>query len=177
MTPDTLISVGRIVRSRGLKGEVVVYPLSDDPERFKSFEQVVATAKDGTTSLRKLDSVRIARRRGRVEVHARFAGVESRDEAEQLRGETLGVRSEDLPLDEDEYFLFDLIGMDVSTAAGEMLGRVTDVRRLPAQDVIVVTGDDGRESLIPDVPEFVDKSQLEEGRLVVMPIEGLLDLS
>lgn len=177
MTSDTLISVGRIVRSRGLKGEVVVYPLSDDPERFKTFDQVVATGKDGTTALRKLASVRITRRRGHVEVHARFDGVESREDADELRGETLSVRPEDLPLADDEHFLFDLIGLEVSTVGGEVLGRVAEIRRLPAQDLLVVTGDDGREVLIPDVPEFVDKSQLEKGRLVVTPIEGLLDLS
>lgn len=174
MTPDTMISVGRIVKSRGLQGEVVVRALSDDPERFKSFDEIVATGQDGASSVLKLAFVRTHKRQGTSEVHLRFEGVESREQADALKGLTLNVAREQLPLAEDEYFLFELAGLEVMTSAGETIGRVKEVQRYPGQDLIVVSSDDGVESLIPDVPEFVDKSQMEEGRLVVTPIDGLL---
>jgi len=171
---DTLISVGRIVKSRGLRGEVVARALSDDPERFKDFSEIVATAKDGSSSVLKLTFVRTHKRQGSTEVHLRFEGVDSREQAAALRGQMLSVPREELPLGEDEYFLFDLAGLEVTTHAGEQVGYVKEVRRYPGQDLIVVASADGRESLIPDVPEFVDKSHMENGRLVVTPIEGLL---
>lgn len=174
MTAGTLISVGRIVKSHGLRGEVVVRALTDDPGRFKHFDEIVATAKDGTSSVLKLAFVRTNERQGSSKVHLRFEGVESREQADALRGQVLSVHREELPLGEDEYFLFDLAGLEVTTNVGEEVGFVKEVRRYPGQDIIVVASTDGRESLIPDVPEFVDKSHMDEGRLVVTPIEGLL---
>jgi len=171
---DTLISVGRIVKSRGLHGEVVVRALTDDPERFKGFSEVVVTEKDGSSSVLKPAFVRTHKRQGSTEVHIRFEGVDSRVQADALRGRILSVHREELPLDEDEYFLFDLAGLKVTTHVGEEVGHVKEVRRYPGQDLIVVASADGRESLIPDVPEFIDKSRMEEGLLVVTPIEGLL---
>ena len=174
MTPDTLISVGRIAKSRGLDGEVVVHALSDDPERFRDFQRVVATAADGTSSILDMEFVRTHPKQGKIEVHVRFDGVNSREEADALRGQLLSIPREELTLEQDEYFLFELAGLEVATAAGETVGRVKEVRRYPGQDIIVVASEDGRESLIPDVAEFVDKTRMEEGRLVVTPIEGLL---
>jgi 16S rRNA processing protein RimM len=175
MTPDTLISVGRIVRSRGLNGEVVVYPLSDDPERLRSFERVITTSEDGIESERTLVSARIHHRKGRTEVHARFEGVDSRTGADELRGHLISIPEDELELGEDEYFLFDLVGLEAATADGVLLGSVVDVERYPGQDLIVVEDADGRRSLIPDVPAFIDKSKLDDGRIIVTPIDGLLE--
>jgi 16S rRNA processing protein RimM len=174
MTPDTLISIGRIVKSRGLDGEVVVHALSDDPDRFRDFQRVVATEKDGANSVLDMEFVRTHPRQGKIEVHVRFEGVASREDADAMRGQMLSVPREDLKLGHDEYFLFELAGLEVATSSGQTVGRVKEVRRYPGQDLIVVASDDGQESLIPDVPEFVDKSEMEKGRLIVTPIEGLL---
>jgi 16S rRNA processing protein RimM len=176
MTQDSYISIGRIVRSRGLQGEVVVQPFSDDPERFRRLEEVILTSDRGSTSNHKLAFVRLHRKKGRDEVHLRLEGVESRDASDELRGCILNVRRDDLGLTDGEHFLFDLIGMSVVSDSGEPLGSVSDVRRLPAQDIIVVSDSDGRESLVPDVAAFVDKSAIDQGKLVITPIEGLFDL-
>ena len=173
-TQDALISVGRIVKSRGLHGEVVVHALSDDPERFKEFDEVLVAGEDSTSTTLKLAFVRTHPRQGKAEIHLRFEGVDSREQADTLRGYVLSVRREELKLDEDEYFLFDLTGLEVTTADGKAVGHVKEVQRLPGQDLIVVASADGQESLIPDVPEFVDKSLMDEGKLVLTPIEGLL---
>jgi len=175
MTPESLISVGRVVKSRGLRGEVVVRSLSDDPERFKTFDEVVVTADDGTSSIYKLESVRTHPRKGGLaEIHLRLEGVDSREASDALRGSLLTVPLEKLELHEDEHFLFDLVGLSVVTDQGEPIGRVADVRPMPAQNIIVIATDDGRETLIPDISEFVDKSKLDDGELIITPIDGLL---
>lgn len=173
---ESLITVGRIVQSRGLRGEVVVFPLSDDPARFRSFDHVLAVDKTGATSELKIESVDIRSRHGRAEVVLTLEGVDSREASDLLKGATLLVDREQLPLDEDEYFLFDMVGISVQTEDGQPIGSVTEVRRMPAQDIFVVAKESDGEVLIPDVPEFVDKSHLDEGKLVVRPIEGLLEL-
>ena len=86
------ISVGKIVKSRGLRGEVVVRPLSDDPARFASFEEVLVTRDNGTASSYRLESVRTKPRKGGdFEVHLRLEGVESREASDELRGALLTV--------------------------------------------------------------------------------------
>ena len=174
MAHDELITVGRILRSKGLGGEVVVRPLSDDPGRFAAFGEVVVTRPDGSSSNHTVSTARTHKRKGQTEVHVRFEGVESREDSDSLRGCLLSVPREALSLDDDEYFLFDLVGLNVVTDSGALVGTVAEIRRMPAQDLFVVSQDDEQEVLIPDVPEFVDKSHLNEGRLVVTPIDGLL---
>lgn len=174
MSSDTLITIGYIAKSRGLNGEVVVRALSDNPERFNDFDEVVATGKDGVPSILKIAFVRTHERQGKSEVHLRFEGIDSREQADRLRGTVLSVDRKELPLGEDEYFLFDLAGLEVTTADGVSVGHVKEVQRNPGQDLVVVVTKDGHELLIPDVAEFIDKSQMDEGRLVVTPIEGLL---
>jgi len=174
MLSDTLISVGYIAKSRGLRGEVVVRALSDNPERFKDFDEVVATSEDGESSILKLAFVRTHERQGKSEVHLRFEGVDSREQADRLRGTVLSVDRGELSLGEDEYFLFDVVGLEVTTAAGDTVGQVKEVQRNPGQDLIVVVTKDGEEVLIPDGSEFIDKSKMDKGRLVVTPIDGLL---
>lgn len=173
---ESLITVGRVVQSRGVRGEVVVYPLSDDPSRFHDFGSVLAIDKAGATSELVVSAVDVRTRHGRQEVILQFEGVDSREASDALKGSTLFVDREELVLDDDEYFLFDLVGVSVQTEDGAPIGSVKEVRRMPAQDIFVVALDPDGEVLIPDVPEFVDKSQLDEGKLVIHPIEGLLEV-
>lgn len=175
MTAESLIAVGRIVKSRGLAGEVVVFPLSDDPSRFASFDHVVVTDSNGTASTYKLSLVRLKPRKGGAEVHVKLDGVDSREASDLLRGSTLSVTKDQLPLGEDEHFLFDLVGLKVTTSDNTLVGTVKDVREHPGQNLIVIDGGERGEVLIPDVPEFIDKRLLDEGILIVNPIEGLLD--
>lgn len=173
---ESLITVGRIVQSRGIRGEVVVYPLSDDPERFRDFHRTVAVGKDGTLVPYEILGVDVRSRHGRKEVLLRLDGVSSREDSDALKGVTLCVEQEDLVLDEDEYFLFDLVGVKVETVDGVFIGSIAEVRRMPAQDIFVVEREAQSDVLIPDVPAFVDKSLLDEGKLLIRPIEGLLEI-
>lgn len=173
---ESLITVGRVVQSRGVRGEVVVYPLSDDPARFRDFGSVLAIDRAGETRQLVVRGVEIRTRHGRHEVILQFEGVDSREASDALKGSSLFVDREDLVLEDDEYFLFDLVGISVQTEDGARIGTVKEVRRMPAQDIFVVSLDPAGEVLIPDVPEFVDKSHLDERKLVIHPIEGLLEV-
>lgn len=169
-----MITVGRVVQSRGVRGEVVVYPLSDDPGRFHDFDEVLAVDRKGESTRLTITGVDVRTRHGRQEVLLQFDGVDSREASDLLKGATLFVDRDTLVLDDDEYFLFDLVGVSVVTDDGTAVGSVSEVRRMPAQDIFVIARPEG-EVLIPDVPAFIDKSQLDEGRLIVHPIEGLLE--
>lgn len=173
---ESLITVGRIVQSRGIRGEVVVYPLSDDPARFRDFEKVVAVDQKGVESSLTILKADVRTRQGRQEVVLKFEGVDTREASDALKGYDLCMERESLPLDEDEYFLFDLVGVRVETEDGKAIGTVGEVRRMPAQDLFVIDRESKGEVLVPDVPEFVDKSLLSEGKLVIRPIEGLLEV-
>jgi 16S rRNA processing protein RimM len=104
-----------------------------------------------------------------------LAGVASRTAAESLRKRRVFASEEDLPEPAPgEYFLSDLIGLDVFDTDSLRIGRVEDVFDMPGQDVLVIRTNDGREAMIPAVSEFLKDVDLESGRLVVSLIEGLL---
>jgi len=105
----------------------------------------------------------------------RLEGVESRDQAEALRGKTVCIpRDQARPLEEGRYYDFQLVGMAVYDEAGALIGRLKDVLRTPANAVYVVEAG-GREVLIPAVREFVREVDVEGRRMVVRLIPGMLD--
>jgi 16S rRNA processing protein RimM len=107
----------------------------------------------------------------------RFEGYDDRRDAERLRGVLLvvDVDVDERPEDPEEFYDRQLVGLAVVTAGGEPVGALHEVLHLPGQDVLAVRGDDGRETLIPFVHEFVPEVDLDGGRIVVEPPPGLLD--
>ena len=168
--------VGRIGRAHGLRGECKVFPECDDPARLKDLEWVwVGTA---PTSARRVasDAVRISPAKRGVVARMRLGGAQSREEAEQYRNMNMYARTEDLPpLAPGEYFLHDLVGMQVTTTGGDSVGEVKNVWEMPSNDMLVVARPDGQDALIPLVPAFIHDTNLAERRVVISPIEGLLD--
>ncbi len=162
--PDTLI-VGRILSTHGLRGEIKVQPLTDDPERISSLDYVlVAEHEYGIESVRQ----------GPNHLLVRLSGVSSVDEASELRGEYMRVRAEDAaPLPEGAYYHFQILGLRVETTRGEEIGSVDEVMPLEANDVYVVRGGP-QEVLVPAIRDVVKDIDLEAGRMVIEPIPGLL---
>jgi 16S rRNA processing protein RimM len=168
--PD-LIVVGRIGRPQGIKGEVTVEVRTDDPEdRFAPGR--VLTTETGTIT------VESSRMQGKYLVVA-FEGVLDRNQAETLRDTMLSIDTADLPplAEEDEYYDTQLIGLTAELEDGSVLGEVADVLHLPGGDVLAVRRPHGLEALVPFVRAIVPTVDLEAGRLLVLPPEGLLDLS
>jgi 16S rRNA processing protein RimM len=150
-------------------GEVRVKIHSDQPERFGWLDRVFV----GEESPIPVQVERVRFHRDQVII--KLAGVDSRDQADSLRGEWLQVPVEEaIPLAEGEFFLYQLIGLQVETASGEPLGEISDVLQTGANDVFVVSDRASSvELLLPDIPDVVLQIDLESGRIVVDIPPGL----
>lgn len=163
------LAVGRISRPHGVQGEVRVELLTDHPERFEWLEAIYVG--EQRPRLTPIESVRYHQ----GVVLLKLAGYPTRTEAELLRGELLQVLETDaVPLAEDEYYLYRLIGVDVFTEAGARLGRLSEILETGANNVFVVEGE-GRQYLLPDIRDVVKEIDLENGRMTIHPMPGLLD--
>lgn len=163
--------VGRIGKPHGIRGDVTVEPRTDEPERRFAEDEILLVAGEDRT-LRVTQSSFHA---GRLRVH--FQGVDSRDEAEGLRGLVLEVeRDEDAATDDpDEYYDSALIGCTAVLPDGSPAGEVTAVIHLPSQDLLAVTDAQGRESMIPFVREIVPRLDLVARRIDIDPPPGLME--
>ncbi len=159
------IKVGKITTAVGIKGEVKVYPYTDDPERFEELESVYAG-----DDVMDIDMVRYQKNL----VILKFKGVDDRNAAEALRDRYLTIdRSELRELDEDEYFIFDLIGLEAVDREGNHIGVVSDVIQNTAQDLYEIKKDDGSKYLVPAVYEIVTDIDINSGIMKIAPIDGL----
>ncbi|MGW0193090.1 ribosome maturation factor RimM [Nonomuraea sp. NPDC003201] len=162
--------VGRIGRPHGVRGEVSVEVRTDDPELRFAVGTSIATDPAARGPL-----VVAGRRWHKGFLLLTLEGITDRDAAEELRGTMLVIDSAEVePSDDpDEFHDHQLIGLTVETAAGEPVGEITDVLH-HGQDLLVVRRIGADEALIPFVKELVPEVDLEGGRLVVDPPEGLL---
>lgn len=168
-----LIVVGRVRKPHGLKGELAIFPLSDEPDRALTSGQAVSvlTLAGDVVETVEVESVR-GHHRERL---LRFRGHSSRDDVEHYRGRFLAVPRDSLPeLDDGEVYQQDLVGFSVRDLAGEPLGIVSAVYDLPAGLTIEVQGPK-REFLLPFRGEYVRETDTALRRLVVEVPEGLLD--
>ena len=158
-----MIQVGAISSTHGLKGEVYIYLTSDDPYRFDNLKEVLL---DQGSVKRPLIIEYVKYFKGRPIV--KFKGLDKIEDVQKLRGCPLVVRREDaIPLEEGEYFIGDLIGCTVYLEDGMVLGELVDVLRTGANDVYIVRKSDGKEILIPVIPECVLEKNPENLRIVV----------
>jgi 16S rRNA processing protein RimM len=169
---DDLISVARIARPQGHRGEVIADLLTDFPERFDKLARVYVRRADGRLLLLNLENSRP--HKGRVAL--KFAGRDSVSGAEELRDARVMVSRDQLvELPEDTWYDFDLIGCEVVSVEGQYLGRIEEVKHYGAAPLLVVR-DGARELLIPLVLSICVEISTERKRIVVNPPEGLLDL-
>jgi 16S rRNA processing protein RimM len=173
MTEPDRLTVGRIGKPQGIRGEVTVEVRTDAPEIRFAAGSVLLTDPSDRGPL----TVESARdQNGRLVVA--FAGVPDRNAAEQLRNTVLLVDASDVPPsdDPDEFHDTQLMGLAAELADGSVLGEVTDVLHLLHGDVLVVRRNDAPELLVPFVKAIVPDVDLARGRVVVDPPDGLLDL-
>jgi len=156
----------------GLQGEVKVALLTDFPERFDRLESVIVQGQQGDP-LR----LRLAHVRHRAPfVYLSFAGLADLDAVRPLHGALLQVPiSGRVALPEGRYFHSDLLGLTVQTQQGRILGRISDIIETGSHDVFVVKGEEG-EFLIPAHHKFVSEVDLAQKRMLVDPVDNLLDL-
>jgi len=168
-----LVAIGEITKPYGLRGEVRVMPLTDDPERFHRLVECVLW--DASRNERETWRVTTARRHGEAMVLG-FEGCATPNDAAALTGRLVALpRTEALPPPEGRFYPWQLEGCVVVTDEGREVGRVTGIDHAPAQDLWIVA-DGSHERLIPAVPEIVCEVDLARRRVVIRPPEGLLEL-
>ncbi|MCI8550649.1 MAG: 16S rRNA processing protein RimM [Lachnospiraceae bacterium] len=164
--------VGVITSTHGLRGEVKVFPTTDDPARFKVLKQVILVAKREKPVL-EIESVRFFKQF----VIIKFKGIDDINEVERYKGAELWItREQAVPLKEGEYFIADLIGLSVVTDEGALLGTLKDVLQTGANDVYEVQMENGKTVLLPVTDECVLDVDLEKSEVLVHVLDGLLDL-
>ncbi len=161
------VVVGRVIRPHGVRGELRVEILTDYPERLPDRRMLYLGSEARPYAV---EGVRF--HQGAVLI--KLAGCDDRSAAEQLRGQWVQIPIEEaVPLEEDEYYYFQVVGVEVVTDKGEALGRVVEVLDTGANDVYVIHGPRG-EVLIPAIEEVVRELDLEARRMVVVILPGLL---
>ncbi len=164
------LQVGVITATHGLKGEVKVFPTTDDPNRFRRLKEVILdTGKE--ERVLKIEGVKFFKQM----VILKFQGLDDINDVERLRRGILYVTRENaVRLKRNEYFIADLIGMRVENEDGSELGVLQDVISTGANDVYDVRLADGRQLLIPAIRECILEVNVEEGWMRVHLLDGLL---
>ena len=161
------LEAGKIVTTHGVRGEVKIMPYTDTPELLCEFDRLFI-GKDKAEIY--IDRARVAKNT----VIAKIEGIETVEAAEKYRNKVLFMHRDDLELDEDTYFIQDLIDMEVKDAdSGFVYGKITDVLQNGANDVYVIKGD--REYLVPAIPDVVISTDIDSNIMLIRPLEGLFD--
>ncbi len=163
------LAVGKVTRAHGLRGEISVTVLTEFPDRFATTEWVYLGNEFEAEPYR-LESYRWHKNN----ILLTLSGVTNRTQAEQLQGQFVQVPIEEaVPLPEGSYYLYQLLGLQVVTTEGEILGPIIDILETGANDVYVVDTN-GRKILLPAIPDVVQSIDMTEGQMVVHVIDGLI---
>ena len=169
---NEMFTVGKIVNTHGVKGEVKVMPTTDDPSRFKKFKSVYVMRKTMTTY--EIETVRF--HKGCVLI--KFKGIDDMDAAELLRGSEIKIdRKDGVPLGKDEYYISDLYDMEVYTEEERFLGKIVDIIETGSNDVYVLKkADRPKDLLIPAIKQVIKNVDVAGKKMTVHLLEGLEEL-
>lgn len=164
------MQVGVITAPHGVRGEVKVFPTTDDPRRFKKLKEVLLDTGKEQLAL-EIEGVKFFKKF----VILKFKGLDNMNDVERYRQKSLYVTRENaVRLNKDEYFIADLIGLQVQDEDGKAIGILKNVLETGANDVYVVEMKDGRELLLPAIKQCILQVEPEEGFMKVHILEGLL---
>lgn len=183
---EDLLQVGVITTTHGVRGEVKVFPTTDDVKRFKKLKKVLL---DTGKELLNLEVVQVKFFKNLVIL--KFKGIDNINEIEKYKGKSLFVTRENaVKCEKDEYFIADLIGIEVTTEEGQLLGAVTDVLQTGANDVYVIEIDEQsiyadkispnggkKEILIPAIKDCILHVDMEERKMEIHLLPGLIEES
>lgn len=164
------LQVGVITQTHGIRGEVKVFPTTDDIKRFQKLKEVILETEKERLTL-EIEGVKFFKQF----VILKFKNYDSINDMEKYkRARLLIPREKAVKLKKDEYFVADLIGMKVITEDGEHFGTLKNVLQTGANDVYVVETEEGKEVLLPAIKECVLKIDMEEAVITVHIMDGLL---
>jgi len=167
---EDLVAVAKVVRPRGLKGELFASVLTDFPDRFEGLREIIVVPRSGTPEHVRIEDFRFQNDRLLLKIE----GIDSVDSAERLRdAEICVLESDAVALEEDEFFDWQLTGCRVETLEGAPLGSVREIMRTGGTELLVVDGE--RELLIPFVDSICPVVDVQNRIIRVDPPEGLLE--
>ena len=164
------LEIGQIINTFGIKGEVKVIPFTNDIRRFDELENIyVKTKKE--SKLYKIESIKYHKNM----VLIKLKSINTPEQAELLKNAYIEIdRNQAIQLKEGEYFIVDLIGLDVYTDEGKLLGKVDDIYNTGANDIYVVKDELGKQILLPGIKEVIKNVDLDSEKITVHLIPGLI---
>lgn len=162
------LEIGQIVAVHGIKGEVKVMPWCDSPQFLCGFKTLYS--KDGAVKY-KIENARVHKNMALLKLE----GVDSPEAAHALRSKILYMDRADAKLPEGSYFIADLIGLFVYDEQKKLYGKIRDVIKTGANDVYEIENDNKKLYYIPAIPSVVLSTDIEEGKMIIYPMEGLFD--
>ena len=170
---EDLLQVGVITTTHGVRGEVKVFPTTDDPARFKKLKNVVLD-----TGREKIDLEIAGVKFFKNMVILKFKGIDNINDVEKYRKKSLYVTRENaVKLKKNEYFIADLIGLKAESEEGEDLGSLSDVLQTGANDVYVLSKEGTSDILLPAIKECVKEVDIEGGKMIVHLLPGLREVN
>lgn len=167
---EEFLRVGVITSTHGIRGEVKVFPTTDNPERFYDLEEVILDTGKEHLNL-KVENVRFFKNL----VIVKFEGIDNINDIEKYKGRDLLVTRENaVPLEEGEFFICDAIGSTVYEEDGKVFGTLKEVMETGANDVFIVEREDGTEVLLPYIDDCIREVNVEEKRIVAYIMPGLV---
>ena len=167
---EDMLQVGVITQTHGVRGEVKVFPTTDDVNRFKKLKQVILDTGKETMPL-EIQSVKFFKQF----VILKFKGIDNINDIEKYKRCSLYVtREHAVALEEDEYFIADMIGMEVCTEDGNIFGTLKDVIETGANDVYVIENAEHGEVLVPAIKECIRSVDIEKGQMKIHLMDGLI---
>ena len=166
---EQFLQVGVISSTHGIRGEVKVFPTTDDPARFKKLKNVLLDTGKERIEL-EIQSVKFFKQF----VIVKFRGIDNINDIEKYKGKSLMVPREDaVQLEEDEYYIADLIGMEVYTDGGR-LGTLKDVMETGANEVYIIDSDEHGEVLVPAIQDCILDVDVEKQTMKIRLMDGLI---
>ena len=164
---ENLLEIGQIVNTHGLRGDVKVMPWCDDPEIFHELAYVLIDGEEYEIQKSSLH---------KNAVLLKLKGIDHINDAENYRNKVLTIPREELgELPEGTYYICDLLGCSVETVNGRNLGKICDIIKTGSNDVYVVEDITKKQVLIPVIDEVIKSVSIDEKRIVIEPLKGLID--
>lgn len=168
---EKYLEIGQIVNTFGIKGQVKIVPFTDDITRFDELKEIYIEKKN-ELKLFQIEQVNYKKNM----VILKLKGIETVEEAEKLRNCYLKIdRKNAKKLPKDTYFIVDLLGLDVYTDEGKLLGKVDDIYNAGSSDIYVIKDELGKQILLPAIKDVLKEVDLENQKIIVHLIKGLVD--
>ena len=157
--------IGQIVNTFGIKGEVKVYPYTDDINQFKKIKKVYINNEE-----KEIESVKFHKNN----VILKIKGIDNMTEAENLRNTVIEANRSTKKLPENTYYIADLINLDVYTDENNFLGKVKDIYNTGANDIYSIETPEGKEILLPAIKDVIKQIDIENKKIIVHILKGLI---